>query len=272
MAKFCALKSQGDDSLVGLPVFPSRMFRHSSMYVRRDSGISSPEQLTGRRVGIPEWAQTAAVYTRGLLAHKYGVPLTDVTWFQAGVNQPGRKEKVRLSLPEGLTCTSRPDRSLSSLLLDGDVDAVFSAHAPDCFFEQPDVVVRLVPDPAVERRYWDESGVYPIMHTIAIRREVVDAHPWVPVTLFKGFQEARRRSLERITDMTASRYPVPWLQSYAESAWRNFPEGDPWPYGVAGNRTTLEAFLRFGAEQGVFARVMDPEELFARQIGDLVRV
>jgi len=273
MAKFSALVSQGDDSLVGIPVFPSRMFRHSSMYVRADSGITDPAQLAGKRIGVPEWAQTAAVYSRGVLTHEYGVPLSDVRWVQAGVDQPGRKEKVRLHLPEGVTCTPDPQHSLSELLLAGQLDAVFSAHPPSCFLQRPDEVVRLFADPpGVERKSWGVTGVFPIMHAVVIRRDVVDAHPWVPVTLFNGFQRAKRRSIERLTDMTVSRFPVPWIQSYVEQSWSRFPEGDPWPYGVEANRVTLETFLRFGHEQGVLARPVDPDEMFSPKIKDAFRI
>jgi 4,5-dihydroxyphthalate decarboxylase len=133
--------------------------------------------------------------------------------------------------------------------------------------------VRLFADPpTVERESWQATGVFPIMHAVVIRRDVVDAHPWVPVTLFKGFQEAKRRSIERFTDMTVSRYPVPWIQSDVEQAWARFPEGDPWPYGVEPNRTTLETFLRFGYEQGVLARPVDPDEMFSPKIKDAFRI
>lgn len=272
MAKFSALVSQGDTSLVGLPVFPSRMFRHSSAYVLADSGITSFADLAGRRVGVPEWAQTAAVYTRGLLVHEYGVDLSSIEWTQAGVDQPGRKEKVRLHLPDGVRCTPEPTRSLSDLLLTGDVDAVLSAHPPACFLEDPDRVVRIYQDAEVEQQYWHKTGVFPIMHAVVIRRELVDANPWLPVTLFKGFEEAKRRSIERIRDMTVSRYPVPWLQATAAEAWEGFLPHDPWPYGVEPNRVTLDAFLQYGFEQGVLERRIDPDDMFDKRIADLFRI
>ena len=268
LAKFSAKISQGDDSLVGIPVFPSRVFRHSSFYVRADSGLDDPAQLRGRRVGIPEWAQTAAVYTRGLLVPDYGIPLSEIEWFQAGVNQAGRKEKVSLSLPEGVSYTSLPDRSLSELLLAGEVDAVLSAHPPECFERGDGSVVRLFRDPvAAERAHRARTGIFPIMHTVVIRRQVVAENPWVPATLFKGFQQAKRRSLARIGDITISRFPLPWLPDQLCAAG-----GDPWPYGVAGNRVTLEAFLSFAHEQGVLAAPLSPEQLFAPSVDDGFRI
>jgi 4,5-dihydroxyphthalate decarboxylase len=268
MAKYSAMVSRGDTSVVAIPVFPSRMFRHSSIYVRAHSGIEDVAQLRGRRVGLPEWAQTAAVYSRALLVHEYGVPLTDVTWFQAGVNQPGRKEKVALSLPDGVSYTSVPDRSLGEMLLAGDLDAVFSAHPPSCYGDGTGDIVRLVRDhAAVEQEYFARTGIFPIMHAVALRREVVEQHPWVPSTLYKGFEQAKRRSLERFQDVTISRFPLPWLQS----ALRDGAQ-DPWPYGVEANRTTLDAFLGFAHEQGVTQRRLRPEELFAPSVDEGFRI
>ena len=270
MAKYSAMVSAGDTSLVAIPVFPSRMFRHSSMYVRSDSRIDHPSQLRGRRVGIPEWAQTASVYSRALLVQQYGVQLSEVEWFQAGVNQPGRKEKVRLAIPDGISYTPVPTQSLSDMLVSGDLDAVFSAHPPHCFEHGDGSVVRLIRDaPAVEREYFAATAIFPIMHTVAIRREVVEENPWVPATLFKGFEEAKRRSLMRVRDVTISRLPVPWLQSCIGSLGA---DDDPWPYGIDKNRPTLEAFLEYAYEQGVLSTRLRPEQLFAKSVDEGFRI
>ena len=264
LAKYSAMVSQGDSSLVGIPVFPSRVFRHSSMYVRADSGIDHPSKLRGARVGIPEWAQTAAVYSRGLLVHEYGVELSEIDWFQAGVNQAGRKEKVQLELPEGVSYTPVPDRSLSDMLVNGDLDAVLSAHPPESFEHGDGSVVRLFRDAgAVEREYRSKTDIFPIMHTVVIRAEIVEANPWVPSNLYTAFQEAKRRSLERVSDMTISRFPVPWLQDHLATA---AVESDPWPYGIDENRVTLEAFLGFAHEQGVLQSALRAEQLFSPAI------
>ena len=264
LAKYSAMVSQGDTSLVGIPVFPSRVFRHSSMYVRADSGIDHPSKLRGARVGIPEWAQTAAVYSRGLLVHEYGVPLTEIDWYQAGVNQAGRKEKVQLERPEGVSYTPVPDRSLSDMLVKGDLEAVLSAHSPDSFEHGDGTVVRLFRDAAVvERDYHSKTGIFPIMHTVVIRADIVDANPWVPSNLYTAFQEAKRRSLARISDMTISRFPVPWLQDHLANT---AIDGDPWPYGIEENRVTLEAFLGFAHEQGVLRSALRAEQLFSSAI------
>lgn len=166
-----------------------------------------------------------------------------------------------------------PRESLSGLLLDGRLDAVLSAHPPGCFADRPQEVVRLVADHAeVERNYWETSGVFPIMHTVAIRRDIVEANPWVPVALFKGFERAKRRSVARLRDMTVSRYPVPWLQEYVDSVWSGFAPGDPWPYGAEANRVTLETFIGWAREQGVVRGPLPLERLFHRGTADPFRI
>jgi 4,5-dihydroxyphthalate decarboxylase len=266
MAKYCSLVASGDTSLVAIPVFPSRVFRHSSVFVRADSDVRRPEDLAGRRIGVPEWAQTASVYSRGFLAHQYGVDLRSVQWVQAGVNEPGRREKVRLHLPQGITCTPVPDRSLNDMLLAGDLDAVLSARPPSASAPADGRLVRLFADSRTEEReYVAKTGVFPIMHTVAIRREVVDAHPWVPMSLFKAFSAARDNSIDRVLDSAVARVPVPWFREFATEVW-DFIGGEPWPYGVEANATTLDTFLQYAHEQGVCERRLAPADLFAPQV------
>jgi 4,5-dihydroxyphthalate decarboxylase len=270
-AKYLALRAAGDDSISALPVFPSRVSRHSSIYVRR-GGITEPSQLAGARIGLPEWAQTAAIYSRSLLTHEWGIPLQDVEWYQAGVNEPGRAEKVGLHLPEGVRLTAMPDRSLDEMLLAGDLDAVLSARPPRSFLDRNPEIVRLFPDFAeVEREYVQRTGIFPIMHVIGVRTEVLDKHPWAAMNLLAAFEAAKQRSLERLSDVTASRIPLPWGASRLVEA-AALLGGDPWPYGVEANSTTLEAFIRFAAEQGVIANRLAPEALFPAQVLSRYRV
>jgi 4,5-dihydroxyphthalate decarboxylase len=265
MAKYVALRASGDTSLTAIPVFPSRVCRHSSIFVRRD-GPTNPKELSGMRIGVPEWAQTASVYTRALLQHEWGVPLESVRWFQAGVNTPGRTEKVALHLPPGVSLTPVPGRCLDDMLRDGDLDAVFSAHPPASFERGEDHIVRMFPDfQPIEREYVARTGVFPIMHITVIRSDVLEAAPWVAGNLLTAFEEAKRRSVGRLSEMTASRVPLPWVPTMVEDM-RRLLGPDPWPYGVEPNRPTLEAFTRWAAEQGVAARRLDPEELFAPQV------
>lgn len=265
-AKIVALASQDDPRFVPIPVFPSRAFRHSSIYVRSDSGISRPEELAGKRIGVPEWAQTAAVYSRGMLAHEYGVDLASIHWHQAGVNEAGRVEKVKLSLPAGLRCTAVRDRSLSQMLLAGELDAVLSARAPAPLLAGDPRLSRLFADyrPA-ELAYWKKTGIFPIMHVVALRRDVYERNRWVAMNLLKAFEEAKNRSLARASEIGVSYYPLPWTGDYARAS-RELLGEDFWPYGIAPNRTTLEAFLQYAFEQGVAQRNLTPEELFPPEV------
>lgn len=264
--KFTSLISQGDDRFVGIPVFPSRVFRQSSVYIRPDGPVSTAEDLAGRKVGIPEWGQSAAVYSRGWLVHQVGIPLTDIHWVQAGVNMAGRKEKVALKLPEGVQYTPRPDKSLSEMLLEGEIDAILTAHPPALFEQGDERIVRLYKDyQPIEEAYYRETGIWPIMHLYAIRRDVFDSHPWIAQTLYKAFTEAKNRALERAVEVTACRMPFAWCYDAAEKTKALFGD-DFYPYGVEPNRKTLEAFLLYGFEQGLFHRQMEPEDLFPKQV------
>ncbi|MDQ2961975.1 MAG: 4,5-dihydroxyphthalate decarboxylase [Pseudomonadota bacterium] len=272
LGKIVALAAQDDHRFVPLPVFPSRVFRHSSIYIRSGGDIARPEDLAGKRVGVPEWAQTAAIYTRGLLSEEYGVDLASIHWHQAGVNDPGRIEKVKLTLPSGIRLTVVADRSLSEMLLAGDLDAVLSARPPAPILAGDPRVRRLFADHrAVERAYARKTGIFPIMHVVAMRREVYERDRWLAMNLFKAFDEAKARSLERIADMAASFLPLPWAPDELRSA-RELFGSDPWPYGIAPNRTTLDIFLRYAFEQGVCSRPLTLETLFPPEMQSTFRI
>jgi len=270
--KFIGYASQGNSPFVGIPVFPSRVFRHSAFYVRADRSIAKPKELEGKRVGIPEWAQTAGIYARGFLTDTAGVDLRKIHWVQAGMNEAGREEKVEFKLPVGIQYEQRRDTSISAMLLSGEIDAAISARVPDAFEKGGGKIVRLFPDyRAEEARYHAATRIYPIMHVIAMRRAVFDRYPWVAMNLFKAFDDAKRRSLERIQDLTASRIPVPWAAAIAGEWGKNFG-ADPFPYGLEENRKTLDAFCRFAHEQGVTAKRLTPDDLFPKEVRASVRV
>jgi 4,5-dihydroxyphthalate decarboxylase len=272
MGKYCSLVSQGDSPLVAIPVFPSRVPRHSSVYIRRDGPVKRPEDLAGKRIGIPEWAQTASVYSRGFIQHQYGIDLKSIHWIQAGVDQPGRLEKVKLKLPDGIRYESRPDKSLGGMLISGEIDAALSAHPPLCFDQGHPNVGRLFEDYLdIEMKYVKETGIYPIMHAVAFRREIVEKHPWVAANLFKAFDEARRISVKRALACTSSALPLPWGYEFAKRM-QAVVGNDLMPYGVEANRTTLDAFLQYAFEQGVCHRRLQPEELFPPQVQKSFRV
>ncbi len=267
LAKFSNLVSRGDDSLVAIPVFPSRMFRHSAFYVRGDGSIREPADLKGRRVGIPEWTITASVWGRGLLAHTLGVGMDEVEWVQAGTNQPGRVEGAVFHVPEGVRITPVTDRTLNDMLLAGEIDAILAPHRPAEFKAGTGRIVRLFEDvQQVEEEYFRKTGVFPIMHLVAIRGDVYRQNRWVAMELFKAFEEAKRRSLERMVDPNAPFTPLPWGYAYAQKAQELIGD-DFWPYGVGPNRTTLATFLEFAYEQGVCERLLEPEELFVPEVG-----
>jgi 4,5-dihydroxyphthalate decarboxylase len=266
LAKYSSLRAAGDDSLVAIPVFTSRSFRHSAIFIRADGPRDDPAALAGKRIGIPEWTVTATVYARGLLEHEYGVALREVSWVQAGTNEPGRTEGVAVKLPEGVSVEARPEHTLNDMLISGEIDALIAPHPPRGFEDESGAIVRLFSDPrAVEEAYFSTRRVFPIMHVVALRAEVHERHPWVAMNLFSAFAEAKRRSVERALDVNAPRFPVPWAAANAHHAQELMGE-DFWPYGIEPNRATLEAFLQFAHEQGVCARRLAPEELFVEQV------
>ncbi len=265
-AKFLAQISRPDSDIVGLPVICSRLFRFSSFYVNKKSKIATVEDLKGKKVGSPEWAHSAAVYMRGWMHNEMGVPLTDVHWYQAGANAAGREEKVELTLPVGLTLTRVSDKSLSEMLASNEIDCAIIARPPTCFLEGHPDVVRLYPDyVAMEEASYARTKVWPIMHIIAMRKAIVDEHPWVARNLYNAFLESKRRSVERILDPAVSRYPVPWLATYARTM-RDACGGDLFPYGIEENRPTWEQAARYAFQQGIAHRLMKPEELFPKGI------
>jgi 4,5-dihydroxyphthalate decarboxylase len=269
--KYISLTSQGNAPMLAIPVFPSRVHRHSAIYVRRDAGIRGPKDLEGRRVGIPEWAQTAGIYVRGFLAEAYGVDLGKIHWLQAGVNEPGRAEKVELKLPSVIRYEARPHGSLSAMLASGEIDAAISARAPEGFMPGGPVT-RLFPYYRTEeQRFFKSTGIFPIMHLITIRRTAFEQHPWIAVNLFKMFDEAKRRCLDRLRDFTCARIPLPWAAAIADEISADYGP-DPYPYGVEASRPTLEAFCRYAHDQGVTHRRMSVEELFPREVAAMARV
>jgi 4,5-dihydroxyphthalate decarboxylase len=261
-AKFAALVSEPDSDIVGLPVFPSRQFRFSSFYINTTKGIKTAADLRGKRIGLPEWAQSAAVYTRGYLMHDVGIPLDAIDWVQAGTEQAGRIEKVDLTLPKSVRLERIADRTLSDMLASGEIEAAMIAREPSCFKKGHPDVARLFPDfRAAELEYYKKTKIFPIMHIIAMKRSVLAEHPWVARNLFNAFEESKRNSLSRINDNAISSYPVPWLTDYSRGTRKIFGD-DTHSYGIEANRPTLEAYLTYAWEQGIAKRLMKPEEIF----------
>jgi 4,5-dihydroxyphthalate decarboxylase len=248
---------------IAIPVFPSRFFRHSCIFVSAKSSIREPAALKGKRIGVPEYQMTAPVWIRGILSDDYGVKVTDVEHFSGGEEEPGRDEKLKLNLPSEIKL--RPigsQQTLSRMLADGELDALVTARAPSTF---PDKARRLFPNYVeVEKEYYRRTKLFPIMHTVVIRRDVYEKTPWIAQSLYKAFTEAKARAYAHYNQTAALPAMVPWLIAELEEARREMGE-DWWPYGLAPNHKVLETFLRYHHEQGLSKRRFTPEELFARE-------
>jgi len=265
-AKFSAQVTRKDSDLIGLPVICSRLFRFSSFYVNKNSGIKRIEDLYGKTVGSPEWAHSAAVWMRGWMQNDVRMDMTKIKWVQAGANAPGREEKVELNLPNGIEIARIKDRSLSQMLASGELDCAIIARPPTCFLENHPDIVRLFPNfLELEEEQYAETGVWPIMHIIAMKKSVHDAHPWVARNMFNAFEESKRRSLERLLDPAVSRYPLAWLSSYGRKMQDVFGK-DPFPFGVEPNRKTWEMMGLYTFQQGIAHHQFEPEEIFPASV------
>ncbi|NQV54849.1 MAG: 4,5-dihydroxyphthalate decarboxylase [Rhodospirillales bacterium] len=269
--RYVSLVSRRKNDMVAIPVFPSRMARMSAFYVPKGSRVKKPEDLKGATVGIPEWTQTATIYARGWLENTVGVDLRSIKWLQTGVDVPGRPEPQPPRLPKGVKVKAVTDKSLSDLLNEGSVDCVISALEPKPVRDGSPNVSRLIKNyHQVEIEYFKDTGIFPIMHVIAIKRSVLEAHPWVAANLYEAFTEAKDRALERAFKGSHAIYPVPWAVDAARDAKKLFGD-DIWPYGIEPNRPTLEAFLKFSYQQGVAYRKLKPEDLFAEQTLEAIK-
>jgi 4,5-dihydroxyphthalate decarboxylase len=253
-----------DRPFIAIPVFPSRLFRHSCIFVSAKSGITRPEQLAGKRIGVPEYQMTAPVWIRGILSDEYGVGVKTPEYFSGGEEQPGRVEKLALSLPSDFRVRPiGPTQTLSQMLADGEIDALHTARAPSTYYSEPDKVRRLFENYSeVERAYYRKTRIFPIMHTFVIRREVYEKHRWVARSLYQAFTEAQRITYEDLDDTGTLQAMLPWLVSHVEDAKREMGN-DWWPYGIEPNRHVLETFLRYHHEQGLSKQRLTPEDIFA---------
>ena len=256
--------SSPDPPFIAIPVFPSRFFRHSCIYVNSNSGIREPKDLIGKRIGTPEYQMTAGVWIRGILSDEYKVPVQSATYFTGGEEEPGRDEKIALSLPPGFKVEPiPPGKTLSKMLESGELDAFQTARAPSSFTNSGGKVRRLFENyPAVEREYYLKTRIFPIMHTIVIRREVAARYPWVIQSLYKAFVLAQREVYRELHETAALHYMLPWLLPHVEET-EKLMGADFWPYGLEPNMNTLTTFLRYSREQGLSKRDLAPRDLFA---------
>ncbi|RIX98226.1 ABC transporter substrate-binding protein [Aureimonas flava] len=263
LSSFTVKTALGQSAYVGIPAFVSRAFRHTSIYVRKGRGIARPEDLKGRRVGVPEYQLTACVWARALLKDDYGVEARDIVWVRGGIEQPGRAEKIALDLPEGIRLEDAPEgRSLSDLLLDGEIDAIVTPRAPSCYDRGDERVEWLFADPtAAATDYYERTGIFPIMHVVGLRNSLAADHPWLPAAILKAFTQAKAVAERRLSDTSATKVTLPFVEEQLHAA-RQLMGDDYWPYGVDRSRTTLQSFLTHHHQQGLSSRLITVEDLF----------
>jgi 4,5-dihydroxyphthalate decarboxylase len=264
LSSYSVTRHRDPPPFVAIPVFPSRYFRHASIFINTQAGIRTPADLIGKRIGNPEYQMTAPVWIRGILQDHYGVPVDGVTYVTGGEESPGRSEKVKLDLPPNIRVERiGPEQTLAQMLADGEIDALYTARVPSTFRTRPDRVQRLFPNfMEVERAYYRETGIFPIMHVIALKREVYEANRWIAQSLTKAFIEAQKKTYEDLRESAALKAMLPWLNAHYEDAVAEMGD-DYWSYGFARNRKTLDTFLRYHHEQGLSKRRLTPEEIFA---------
>ena len=257
LSTYTVLRGRGEP-LVAIPVFPSFSFRHSSIFVGANAGISVPKDLIGKRVGVPKYHMTAAVWIRGMLEDEYGVAPKDVHWFEGG--EGSLVKEVDVTLPPDVRRESVPaGRNLGDMVAAGELDAFVGARRPAAFGER---VRRLFPDfRRVEREYYEKTGIFPIMHTLVLKEELARQHPWLPRSLYDAFVEAKRLAYQRLQFTAALPVSLPWLVAEAEET-RALMGDDPFPYGVARNRKTLETLAGYTYRQGLAPRRLKVEEMF----------
>ena len=254
---------RGNSAYIAIPVFLSRMFRHSGFYIRTDRGIKSPVDLRGKTIGVPEYQMTAAVWQRGLLKDEYGIDAWEMKWRTGGLEQPGREERTPLKLPDSFDCAPIPaNETLSNLLATGDLDALICPPVPSCFRDGVANVARLWPDfRTAEQQYYRSAGIYPIMHLVGVKKTLVEKYPWLPANLFKAFKAAKDIAIADLDALTALRISLPWLGAEL-AATRELLGEDIWPYGVAENAKEIATLIRYSAEQGLTNPPLEPEALF----------
>lgn len=263
LSSFALRTARGDNPYVGVPVFLSRAFRHTSIVIRTDRGIDTPVDLKGRRLGTPEYQLTACVWARALLEDEFGVAPGDITWVRGGMEQPGRIEKNTLQLPPDVRLENAPaDRTLSELLERGELDGIVGPRLPSCFARHDARVGWLFADPVrAASDYFRRTGIFPIMHLLGVRRALVERHPWLPATLAKAFGQAKEYALAQLADTSATKVTLPFVEEQLRAA-HELLGPDFWSYGVAANRTVLDTFLRHHHRQGLSPRRVSVDELF----------
>jgi 4,5-dihydroxyphthalate decarboxylase len=252
----------GDNPYIAVPAFVSRAFRHTAIYVRTDR-VKKPEDLKGRKVGVPEYQLTANVWARALLEDDYGVRPADIHWIRGGIEEAGRPEKIALTLPEGVRLDNAPEgATISGLLETGDIDGFIAPRPPRLVERGHPHIGWLFRDPtAAAKDYFKRTGFFPIMHVVGVRRALAERHPWLPGAVLKAFEQAKRSALNKLSDTSSTKVTLPFVEEMLQEA-RALMGEDFWSYGVEQNRKVLDYFLRQHHAQGLSSRRVKVEELF----------
>ncbi len=264
-SSYLIARDRGFPNFTAIPVFMSRMFRHSGIYINKHAGINEPKDLIGKRIGIPEYQLSACVWIRGFLHHEYGVSPASVNWYTGGQEKAGRIEKIKLDLPSDISIQPiNEDQTLNAMLESGEIDAFIAPRAPSCFLNGSPNVTRLFSDfVTAEQEYFQKTGIFPIMHVVAIKDEILEKNPWVAQNLYKAFVQAKEKVYEGFRQTAALKVTLPWLVSEIEKTKEIMGE-DFWPYGIEDNRATLEAFVTYSYEQGLIKNKISVEDLFVK--------
>src|ERR1051326_39372 len=263
LGSYASLVARGTSPFVAIPGPLSKLFRHDAIYVRKGAGIERPQDLKGKRVGTTQFGATAMVTIKGLLSDEFGVAPSDMKWFVGGLNTPAEKPLIPLNLPKDVSLEFLgPGRTLEGMLADSELDALFSILLPRMFLDGSPEIARLFPDfKTVEQDYFRRTGIFPVMHIVAIRREIYREHPWIAKNLYRAFCEARDVAVGPLYDTDALIVALPWLIDHIEENWRIFGK-DFWAYGLEPNRRAFDALCRWVHEQGLAPRRVTVEELF----------
>ena len=272
MGAFLTAAARGRRPFVAIPVFPSRTFRHRCIFVNANTEIRRVEDLRGKRMGVPEYSMTAAVWLRGLFQHEHQVLPSDIHWVQAGEEHPGRKDRVEFEMPPGVRLETRPDTTLNAMIESGEIDAMMSPRMPTCFLEGSTKVKRLFPNyRQVEMSYYRKTGLFPIMHVLVLKRSIYDQDPWVAQTLYKAFCQAKAICMRDLYDTNILRVSLPWTSAEYEET-RDLMAADYWPYGLESNRANLETLHGYLFEQGLIQQKLNLDELFAKETVEAFKI
>jgi 4,5-dihydroxyphthalate decarboxylase len=263
LGSYASLVAREASPFVAIPVPLSRIFRHSCIYVRTGAGITTPKDLRGKRVGTTQYGATAIVTIKGMLQDEYGVAPRDIDWFIGGLNAPAERPLIPLHLPKDINLQFlSTGQTLEAMLGRGELDALFSIYLPNLFLEDSPRIARLFPDfKQVEQDYYRRTRIFPIMHTVVIRKDVYRESPWVAASLYRAFCDACDSAVQPLYDTDALMVALPWLIDHVEESRRIIGE-DFWAYGVEANRPSWDALCRYVHEQGLAPRRIAPEELF----------